>query len=331
MLHAIALALAVVIGTHATVPTPVVELFEPGTISTGRDDAHISFSADGTSAWFLCSSPDFVHWTVVVSHQRDGQWHTPRVAVFSGRYSDADVSIDYGKQRMFFISNRPLHGHAARPDTDIWTMPLDANGPGTPHHVAALSSTGNEWFPTMGADGWLYFGSERHGGHGQSDLWRAHWDGQQFQPPENLGPMINTPGQEIEAFPDPQGRFLIFSAKGRQPSAGAYDLYVTWRCHEHWTPPQQLGAGINTRGWEFGARISPNGRYLYFTSNRNTFDPHHPRYDIAALNRRLHSPGNGLNDIYRVPVEALDLQPPCAKAAADGTDAGSENRLPGQL
>src|SRR5699024_9519977 len=190
------------------------------------------------------NSPDFTHWTVLASHRRNGHWQAPEVASFSGRYKDADVSVDNDGKRMFFISNRSVHGDTTRSDTDIWTMPLDANGPGKPRHIAALSSTGNEWFPTMGADDWLYFGSERPGGHGQSDLWRARWNGRRFLPPENLGPVVNTPGQEIEAWPDPRGRFLIFSAKGREPGARGYDLYVTWRCRGQWTPPQPLGTSV---------------------------------------------------------------------------------------
>ena len=39
-----------------------------------------------------------------------------------------------------------------------------------------VNSAGSEWFPRPGADGWLYFGSDRPGGLGATDIWRARSD-----------------------------------------------------------------------------------------------------------------------------------------------------------
>src|SRR5215813_5425740 len=47
--------------------------FEPGLVSTGFDDAHVSFSPDGQTLYFLRSSPDFAHWTVLVSRPPAGR------------------------------------------------------------------------------------------------------------------------------------------------------------------------------------------------------------------------------------------------------------------
>lgn len=300
MLAGLALAVALASAQHA-------ELFGTGVFSTGHDDAHITFARDGRTAYFLRDSPDFAHWTTLVSHFRDGRWQPAEVAPFSGRFNDADVFVDFDGDRMLFISNRPVEGDQPRPDTEIWEMRRTDDGWGPPRHVAELGSPGNEWFPVMTRDGWLYFGSEREGGHGKSDLWRARWNGERFLPAENLGPEINTADQEIEAFVDPDGRYLIFAAKGRVPGAGEYDLYVTYRCAATWSQPRALGAGVNSEGWDFGPRIGPDGKYLYFTSNRSTFREEARRYDMATLERHLSSPGNGLRDIYRVAVDALGL------------------------
>ena len=300
MLAGLALALALASPRHA-------ELFGAGLFSTGHDDAHVTFAEDGRTAYFLRNSPDFAHWTTLVTEYRDGRWQLPEVAPFSGRFSDADVFIDFGGDRMLLISTRPTEGTRERPDTEIWAMQRTQEGWSAPRHVRELGSPGNEWFPTMTRDGWLYFGSEREGGHGKSDLWRARWDGERFLPPENLGPVINTADQEIEAYVDPQGRYLIFAAKGRTAGAGEYDLYLTHRCGRTWSQPRALGGGVNSAGWDFGPRIDPEGKYLYFTSNRSTFRKGAERYDMETLAHRLAAPGNGLRDIYRVAVDALDL------------------------
>ena len=50
-------------------PRAAPTLFEPGLVSTGFDDAHVSFSPDGETLYFLRNSPDFAHWTVLVSRR----------------------------------------------------------------------------------------------------------------------------------------------------------------------------------------------------------------------------------------------------------------------
>src|SRR5690625_3128194 len=122
MFQVLAMTFALFVGGHTPTSAPGPELFGRGLFSTGHDDAHVTFSADGTTAWFLRNSPDFTHWTVLASHRHNGHWQAPEVASFSGRYKDADVSVDNDGKRMFFISNRPTHGDTTRSDTDIWTM-----------------------------------------------------------------------------------------------------------------------------------------------------------------------------------------------------------------
>ena len=297
----------------AAEPAPTApRLLLPGLVSTGFDDAHVSFSPDGQTLYFLRSSPDFAHWTVLVSRRAGGRWGPAEVAPFSGRWNDGDVTITRDGRHLFFISNRPVEGDTPRPDTEIWTMEWTGSGWGPPRHVAELSSPGDEWFPTMTDDGTLFFGSERPGGKGKCDLWQARWQGDRFGPPENLGEPINTPDQEIEPWISPDGRTLIFSGKGRRDGSGEYDLFVSFRCGPRWTEPRALGAGVNSSGWDFGPRFSPDGRTFFFTSNRSAWPASRPRaLSASELERVLRSPGNGLRDVYEIPAAALDLRSPC--------------------
>jgi hypothetical protein len=288
-------------------------LFAEGVVSTGHDDAHVSFSPDGRTLYFVRSTPDFARWTVLVSRFVGNQWSRPEVAPFSGRWGDADVTITRDGRRLFFVSNRPVEGGSTpRPDTEVWAIDRQGDGWGTPRHLAELSSPGDEWFPTITDSGTLYFGSERPGGKGKCDLWRAPWLGDHFGPPENLGEPINTADQEIEPWISPDERMLIFSGKGRPEGRGEYDLYVSFRCAGRWTPPRPLGAGVNSSGWDFGPRVSPDGRYFFFTSNRSELARPPPRpLAVDELMRRLSAPGNGLRDVYQVEMRALDLRSPC--------------------
>src|SRR5215469_10628717 len=80
--------LAVLLWVHGVAADPVApKRFEPGLVSTGFDDAHVSFSPDGQTLYFLRSSPDFAHWTVLVSRRAGQKWGPAEVAPFSGRWN----------------------------------------------------------------------------------------------------------------------------------------------------------------------------------------------------------------------------------------------------
>jgi Tol biopolymer transport system component len=292
-------------------PLPEPEIFDPGVISTGDDEAHPTFTPDGRTLYFTKNTPTFGHWTILVSHFQNGRWGTPEVASFSGQYNDADVSFSQDGNSLFFVSNRPVEpGATARKDTDIWVMRRTAEGWGEPEHLPALGSTGNEWFTTLTSDCTIYFGSERREGNlgreGTSDIWRSRLVNGLYAAPENLGAMINTAGQDVEAWVAPDESYIIFSSKGRPDTNGEYDLYVSHLRNDEWTEPRNLGQPVNSAGWEFGGKPSPDGKYLFFTSNRGVLDQPLPeRLEYDELIEAIRSPGNGLHDIYRVETSAL--------------------------
>src|SRR5512139_3414401 len=141
-------------------------VYEPGLVSTGHDDAHVAFTPDGGTMFFLRNTPDFAHWTVMMSRRTGRGWAPPQVAPFSGRWSDADVFVTRDGGRLFFVSTRPVQRGTAKGDTDIWMMTRTANGWSEPRWIPELASPGFEWFPTLTDAGTIYFGSERAGGQG---------------------------------------------------------------------------------------------------------------------------------------------------------------------
>jgi hypothetical protein len=70
---------------------------------------------------------------------------------------------------------------------------------------------------------------------------------------------------------------------------------------------------VNSLGWDFGGRFSPDGRSFFFTSNRSDWPAARTRsWTARELDKALASPGNGLRDVYQVPASALDLRSPCS-------------------
>jgi Tol biopolymer transport system component len=290
-------------------PAQQPQIFNANVISTGDDESHPAFTPDGKTLYFLKNTPSFNHWTIVASREQNGKWSTPEVAPFSGQYADADPFITADGERFFFISTRPVNGKA-KEDTDIWMMKEAGDGWSAPEHLAAVNSETSEWFPTVSKNGNLYFGSERPGGKGRCDLYCSKLVDGQYQAPENLGQPINSAANEVEPFIAPDESYIIFAGTGLPESRGAYDLYVSFRRDNGWTKPENLGDKINSVGWDFSPKVSPDGKWFLFTSNRSFADkPLEKRLSYNELLKKLHEPGNGLRDIYKIEIGALKLTP----------------------
>jgi Tol biopolymer transport system component len=308
-----AFALVVILAPPACIaqqsPEPTPQLFGENVISTGDDESHPHFTSDGKTLYFLKNTASFNHWTIVVSQEQNGKWTTPDVAPFSGQFSDADPFITADGERFFFISTRPVNG-TSKEDTDIWMMKKVGENWSAPEPLTAVNSETNEWFPTVSKNGNLYFGSERPGGKGRCDLYYSRLVDGKYGAPENLGDPINSAASEVEPFIAADESYLIFAAIGLPDSKGIYDLYISFRRDGAWTKPRNLGDKINSVGWDFSPKVSPDGKWCFFTSNRCFADkPLEKRLTYNELLKKLHSPGNGLRDIYKIDIRALKLTP----------------------
>jgi Tol biopolymer transport system component len=112
----------------------------------------------------------------------------------------------------------------------------------------------------------MYFTSDRDGGHGAYDVFRAQrlTDGS-FAEPVNIGPPINTEFSEGDTYVSPDERYLIMTSS-RPGGYGEGDLYVSFRKKDGgWEEPVNLGASINTDQVEYCPMVTPDGKYLFFS------------------------------------------------------------------
>ena len=127
--------------------------------------------------------------------------------------------------------------------------------------------------PSISADNkTLYFASARAeniGGAGM-DLYKTERqeDGT-WGPAINLGPQINTSGNEKSPFMHSDSKTLYFSSDGH-PGVGGQDIFFT-RINDFgkFELPTNIGIPINTREDEHGFMVSTDGKYGYFSSNMN--------------------------------------------------------------
>ncbi len=297
---------------ETSVSEPTV--FAPDVISTGDYEGAEEFSPDGKTIYYLKLTPDFNFWTMVFSRFENGKWTSPKVAAFSGRYSDADPFISSDGKRMFFVSRRPVDPNIspnAANRTDIYVMDKLPNGEwNEPQNLGRpINSEGSEFFPTLTNSGSLYFGSSRSGGLGGVDLYRSKFANGKFQEPENLGEAINTKYDEYEPFIAPDESYLIFMADSRPDGLGGYDLYVSYNENGKWTKAENLGKPFNTEANELSPKMTRDGKYFFWTSSRSIIDkPKEKAWTIEEVSKAVRSPGNGLGDIYFIDAEILKLK-----------------------
>ncbi|NTW24800.1 MAG: hypothetical protein HGA37_08880, partial [Lentimicrobium sp.] len=89
-----------------------------------------------------------------------------------------------------------------------------------------------------------------------------------WQKAVDLGSPVNTPGDEGALCISPDGQYLFFSACNRPDGYGSCDIYVSKREGSGWGEPQNLGNVVNSSSWETQPGFAPDGRTLYFVSNR---------------------------------------------------------------
>lgn len=128
----------------------------------------------------------------------------------------------------------------------------------------ALNTSGRDAAPMFSGDGrWLYFVSDRKGGFGGDDLYRAAvlTDGG-YGAPENMGSGVNTDADEGSPTPSRDGRWLMFASAGHGGSGGKDLLVARWN-DGAFAAPQPL-PGINTADDEFDGAWLGDGEAVVF-------------------------------------------------------------------
>jgi hypothetical protein len=299
---AVAVAATVSARPQATEQTPKPEMIGEGIISTPDDELAGSITADGATLYFQRSAPPHYLYILFESHLVNGAWSTPKVLPFSGRYKDTDPVLAPDEKTMLFASDRPVHGV----DTHhfyIWATKKTKDGSWGPPEI--LSGPVNDGFSqvfcSIASNGNLYFTSSRK--TGQYDIFRSRLVNGQYQEAEDLGPDVNGPGiSSFEAFVAPDESFLLIGSFGREDSYGSSDLYISYNQNGRFAKPKNLGPVINGPARDYSPRISGDGKWLLFTSERLDHAPQLPMSysSFIKMSRGLY---NGLGNLYRIPMD----------------------------
>jgi len=178
----------------------------------------------------------------------------------------------------------------------------DNNGKGKNCRIYTSTGQGSEWsipeplsfstdsftcgHPYLSKDGQtLYFTSDMPGGEGGKDIWMVTYSkkGKSWGDPINLGPTINTEGDEMFPYMHEDGT-LYFSSNGHV-GLGGVDIFFSKGEATDWSTPINMKSPINSGGDDFSLILDKTKESGYFSSNREG--------------------GKGQDDIYRFRMTPL--------------------------
>jgi hypothetical protein len=231
-----------------------------------------SVSRDGHALYFSSSRAGATASDLYVSrrHAIDMPWETPTpLEMLNTPLGDMGPSLSKDNRHLFFFSNRP----GGFGSLDLWVSERrhtnDDFGWESPVRLPAPpNSAGQDVAPfyveNPGHKPQLYFSSGLTPAALDIYVTEPREDGT-WSEPENLA-VLNSAFEDSGSALRFDGLEMILSSR----RGGHLDLYVTRRKHrwEAWSEPENLGAIVNTTAQEFSAFLSPNGRTLYFASDR---------------------------------------------------------------
>lgn len=157
---------------------------------------------------------------------------------------DSSLEVEVVRLRLDFFWKRPWGWESAHPFP--WNSQEYSCGHG------AFDSEGN-----------VVFMSDMPGGFGGMDLYITRWENSEWTRPENLGPAVNTAGNEAFPYVSSAG-FLYFASDGHL-GAGGMDVFVHPRGADR---SERLGAPVNSSGDDFAFIWDDGAGAGWLSSNR---------------------------------------------------------------
>lgn len=236
----------------------------PGSVNTSENELGISMTYDRRSLILTRRSDQE---DLFESHWRNGQWQQakPMNALNTPDNEGAAALSGDGNLLVFTACQRP-HGVGS---CDLYFSRMNDTGWSKPELLPVINSRYWDSQPALSPDGRvIIFSSERPGGYGGRDLWLSVLGKDGWIAPINLGPTINSPGNEENPFLH-SDEYTLYFTSDYWPGFGGRDLFMAHRLSgNQWSEPYNLGFPINSIKNEEGVFIESSGQKGYFSSAR---------------------------------------------------------------
>ncbi len=256
--------------------------FKPVKMSPTINNFHVQaypiLTADQqTMIYYVIRTPDRnAKGDIMITKKENGVWSHP-VSISEKINSQMDegaptMSAD-GRSLVFAACNRPdaIGGcdlYISYREGEEWSEPINMG--------REINSGSWDSEPSISADGrTIFFSSERPGGQGRMDIWYSKLvQNGSWSKAQNMGPGINTKGDEVAPFIHASGNTLYFSSNSL-PGMGGYDVFCTKKIANEWSVPKNVGYPLNTSDHEGTLFITVDGTkgYYYIYDKKISINP----------------------------------------------------------
>ena len=243
------------------------ELFAPSIVNTDAIEINTVFNSSFTELFFTRN----IDGSFIIHHSEliDGKWTAPQpILMYSDQDSNSvaiDPSITQDGNTMYFLGINPEDSsNNSYPDIyrsqkrdGKWQIASKVEYPISTEKYA-------ESYPVVVADGSLFFESDRPGGFGKRDIYRAQYLGDgKFDTPVNIGSEVNTEKNARSTHVSPDESFLITS----NTSSEEKGFSVSFKVKNKWQTPTHINLGepLNKEWTYYCPYMSPDNKYFFFS------------------------------------------------------------------
>ncbi|MCB2196309.1 MAG: hypothetical protein KQH79_10635 [Bacteroidetes bacterium] len=247
-----------------TPPGDIPVVFAPNIISVDSTVEHgsPSFSPDGSEVFWQSNYRQSGKETQIFGltmKQVGDKWTTPEKTPYRGGF----VFAPDGERLYFGCEDKEGHVCFVEKLDENWS---EIKNLGLIERFPDLKFAYNL---TIASNGTIYFLGHAEGFRNNYAIYRTELINGDYEKPELLPLNINTPGDSIlnwTPYIAPDESYLIFSRRRMLPTDDYGDLYISFlKPDKSWTDPVSLGESINSNGYERFPKVSPDGKYLFFT------------------------------------------------------------------
>jgi len=256
-----------------TTPKLIPLKFAPNIVSTVNEYEFGSvFSRDGNEFYY---GVDLGGKAEIRYMLRVGdRWDIAKKLDLNSNYSFNDPFLSPDGNRLYYISDMPLEGTGEKKDIDIWYSERTGTTWSEPINAGKkINSLKEEYYVSFTNNGTMYFSSNRETSDSTKwdfDIFYAKLKDGMYQEPVKLCSNINSSVYEADVFISPDESYIIFCSAGRE-GYGEGDLYISFNENGSWTKAVNMGDKINTKGHEFCPFVSCDGKYFFYTSNKDIY------------------------------------------------------------
>lgn len=172
-------------------------MFAPNFVSTENWNINAVFHPNGKEFYFTIESRKYNSGTIMVSKLVDNIWTKPVLMNISGDYKEVDPFITSDGTQLYYSTDRPVNeADSLKEDVDLWVLNRDGNKWGAPIHLESKINTNeSEWFPTVSANGTLFFSREE-----SANIYSSKFEHGSFQEGIELGESINSDHYDYDPY-----------------------------------------------------------------------------------------------------------------------------------